>query len=669
MARQINIVITLAGILFQLCLVNPQARSQNISDLVYSGDALFLEGNYYAASQYYYQAFNIDTTRLRTAFKYADCCRLFFNYPEAARMYQYVISRDEKNKFPEARFWLGMTNKNLGIYEEALLNFQRYMKENHNPRDGMYIRALTESEACVWAKEAIKNELPVRLEHPGRIVNSEYSDFGAIQLGDSLLYYSSLQLENDLPLQGVSQGNYLTKLYESRITPASYATPVELPAKINATDLHNANICFFGNHQLFFFTRCTDERRPDLQCEIYMVNRKGGKWQKPVKLDNAVNMPGYTTTQPTLAHGEKEDILYFVSDRPGGMGGKDIWYSVIKRGKVSKPSNLGSIINTPGDEITPYYHKKTNTLFFSSDYHKGFGGFDIFRSKGAFNQWTKPLNAGYPLSTPYNDLYFTVNETDTNGYLTSNRPGSFYIKNQTCCNDIWSYKYEKKEAPPLPFTLKTDTSAAKTEYTDNNGSNEDLIREFLPLTLYFHNDEPDPATTKEYTSKNYKTTVADYLLLKDKYSEEYSRGLTGEEKIRAENDIEDFFNDYVLSGMNILDEFTSLLAKDLAGGNSVVITIKGFTSPLNTPEYNKKLAKRRIASLINYFREYRNGQLIPYMKAISEENNTLTFIEEPIGEEQSDKLVSDNPNDLRNSIYSRAAALERRIQILYYDGQ
>jgi outer membrane protein OmpA-like peptidoglycan-associated protein len=661
----------LSFILF-VCLagaVSPSLKSQTIADLMYSGDALYLEGNYYSASQYYYKAFLIDSTRLRTVSKYADCCRLFYNYEEAARMYRYLIQKDDKSKFPEAVFWLGMMYKSLGNYQEASLAFQRYTREHKDTKDPLFIRSQLEANACTWASEAVSKEAPVQLIHFGAPINSEYSDFGALQMGDSLLYFSALLLDNDLPIQGVAQGSYLTKIYESRINAGMFSNPAELSGKINQADLHNANLCFASNHQQYFFTRCADERRPDLQCELFMVYRKGGKWQKPVRLDNSINFPGSTITQPAMAHGEKEDILYFVSDRPGGFGGKDIWYAVVKRGKIGKPSNLGSLINTPGDEITPYYNNKTGELFFSSDYHAGFGGYDIFRSKGSYNHWAKPQNIGAPLNTSFNELYFTVNEVDSNGYLTSNRPGSFFIKNQTCCNDIWIYKYEQKVDLPLPFTTVAEDKKSDSVPTDTLKSNENIIRQFLPLSLYFHNDEPDPATMKESTTSNYSTALAEYVRMKDLYKTEYSKGLSGDEKIQAENDIEDFFTDVVVAGMRQLEEFTSLLYEDLSKGNSVMVTIKGFTSPLNTAEYNKALAKRRISSLINYFLEYKKGVLLPYINGTAPNQSTLVFLEEPIGEEMSDQLVSDNPNDQRNSVYSRAAALERRIQILYYDGQ
>lgn len=630
------------------------AYTQNISDLVAQGDILFREGDYFSASRYYFQAVVQDSSRLKNISKYAESCRLFLSYEEAASAYRMLIRNDTKKKFPEAWFWLGMMEKNQANYTRAGEAFREYLNDNQDNKDLLSQRAKLETEACAWAPQALRDSLPVKITHLGNDLNTVYSDFGAVQMGDSLLLFSSLQLENEQEKDSMNPGTYLTRLYESRLTPAGPFLPQALPDKINDISTHNANICFSADHQTFFFTRCPDERTPDMKCTLFMVRWKNGKWQKPQPLSEEINLQGFTATQPAIAHGPKEDVLFFVSDRPGGYGGKDIWYSVVRKGKCLEPVNLGSTINTPGDEITPFYDNRTATLSFSSDWYKGFGGFDIFTARGNYHTWEKPVHLPYPLNTSYNDLYYTVNETDSNGYFTSNRPGSLFIKNQTCCNDLYRFTYQPPKVksdsvPPTVVTIKKQ------------------IRELLPLTLYFHNDEPDPATTRETTRLNYRTTVAGYYLMKEKYREEYSRGLKGEAYEKAGNDIDAFFEDYVLKGMRQLDLFTSLLLKELESGHKVIITIKGFTSPLNTAEYNYSLAKRRISSLINYFREYEDGVFLPYLDPGDKSGGYLQFQEEPIGEEQASKLVSDNPQDLRNSVYSRAAALERRIQILYYN--
>ena len=324
------------------------------------------------------------------------------------------------------------------------------------------------------------------------------------------------------------------------------------------------------------------------------------------------------------------------------------------------PINAGPVINTPGDEITPFYDYNAGMLYFSSDWHQGFGGFDIFRTKHLNGTWNKPQNIGYPYNTSFNDLYFTINENDSSGYLTSNRPGSYYIKSQTCCNDIYSWKIEK------PKSVQKNPSIDSINKVPVLSSTL-LAKGLLPLTLYFHNDVPFSSTHVDTCDVNYKTSVAEYYLLKEKYQQEYSKGMKGMNKSQAEKDIEEFFETLVMPGMTKLESFTSLLITDLKAGSDVKITVKGYTSPLNSSEYNKHLAQRRIISLSNFFAEYQDGILLKYLNKKDAQGGRLVIEEEPIGKEQASKLVSDNPHDLRNSVFSKAAALERRIQILNYE--
>ncbi len=107
--------------------------------------------------------------------------------------------------------------------------------------------------------------------------------------------------------------------------------------------------------------------------------------------------------------------------------------------------------------------------------------------------------------------------------------------------------------------------------------------------------------------------------------------------------------------------------RDLQKGNEIRITVKGYASPLNSDEYNINLTKRRISSLLNYLKEYNGGIFEPYITDSNNNNAKLIVYEEPLGKSMASKTVSDNPNDLRNSVYSKAAAMERKIQILYYD--
>lgn len=186
------------------------------------------------------------------------------------------------------------------------------------------------------------------------------------------------------------------------------------------------------------------------------------------------------------------------------------------------------------------------------------------------------------------------------------------------------------------------------------------ISQLMPITLYFHNDQPDPKTTAVTTKKSYPVTYYDYYALKNTYKTEYSKGLAGQEKSKAETDMENFFEKNVKAEYEKLDVFTDLLLKELQSGKTVTMNVSGFASPLSNNDYNAKLSSRRISSLKNYLKEFRGGALASYI-----DSGKLIVNEDPKGESSSTKFDnSDNVNDQKNSVYSIAAAKERKIQII-----
>jgi len=148
----------------------------------------------------------------------------------------------------------------------------------------------------------------------------------------------------------------------------------------------NRQWCTFRDGRKFYFTRCLKNWQGKVICSIYLTEKTRDGWSKPEKLPLPVNDPNYTSTQPALGRTAQtnSEILYFVSDRPEGRGGLDIWYTIWNQKKklFSKPKNAGSKINTAGDEMTPFYNLPTRTLYFSSTGLAGLGGYDIFSAFG-----------------------------------------------------------------------------------------------------------------------------------------------------------------------------------------------------------------------------------------------------------------------------------------------
>jgi hypothetical protein len=182
---------------------------------------------------------------------------------------------------------------------------------------------------------------------------------------------------------------------------------------------------------------------------------------------------------------------------------------------------------------------------------------------------------------------------------------------------------------------------------------------YLPITLYFDNDQPNPRTRATTTLMTYDETVAQYLNRRQVFIDGYTVNLTGEAKKDAEEKLGRFFDYEVKGGQVKLETFASNLSLFLAGGSNLNIMVKAFASPLANADYNMALTQRRIASVRNFFRKYNNGIFESYIRSGQLQVSML-----PLGETQADVRVSDDSKNKRLSIYSPEASKERRAEIL-----
>lgn len=632
-----------------MCLfLNLESKSQ-IKQLLKQGVEANELRDFSSAAQIYNQIILIDSSKIEYQLLFADASRLNYDNETALHWYQKIFKKDNGKKYKEVPFYIATLLKNTGKYKEAKKYFDKYYKKNKSSKDAfkkqLSLKAMQEIDACDLAQIIIKNPVEAPILHLDSAVNSKVSEYAPYEV-DTFLYFSSLRDKSETDERGVGYN----KLYTSKKINNKHQKATELDSLFNKEGIHNANTCFNNDFTKIIVTRCKALNKSQYTCEMYESHYLNNTWTELKKLPSPINIDGINTTHPNIGKINNKDVLLFSSNRPGGEGGMDIWYSFMNTdGTYEKPINAGKKINTIEDEITPFYVKEINTLYFSSTWHKGLGNFDIFKSEFKVNEFTEPENVGYPINSSYNDIYYSVNSKKDKAYISSNRIGSFFEDKPSCCNDIYSFSI-----PPLTEPIKPiDT----TELLINQ------LKVLCPLTLYFHNDEPEPKTKVIVTKKNYKKTYDDYTLLKNKYISEYTKGNVGEQKEYSENRILNFFEDSLDAGMQDLEKFASLLESVLKRNEKVKITMKGFCSPLASTDYNVNLAKRRISSLQNYFIEYKDGMFLKYINNYNEAEGRIEFFNEDIGELPVSN-VSDDVNDIKNSVYSPSAASERKIQII-----
>ncbi|MDI1355545.1 MAG: hypothetical protein PSX36_11530 [bacterium] len=618
--------------------------------------------DWFGAAQYYQRLYFRDSSDFKLAYKYADASRLNYDLDVALRLYQKVAAIDNGRKFPLTFYWIAQIQKNKQQYKIAKQLFTKFYKlpvsEKRRKKYGILYyknKAKLEIDACDMAQIYINNPVQTTPEHLETTINSKLSEYAPLEK-DSAFYFSSIRFpekkgaKGEEPATSSSPVPNYSKIYKADIRFQKLKKVKALDTTFNSNVLHSANSCFSPDGKQMIISKCKAKNASEYQCELYVSTQAKNRWLTPVKMDSPINQPSVSTTQANFGTLNGKTVLFFASDRAGGEGGLDIWYSSKNEdGTYGDAVNAGKNINTVDDDITPWFVNETGTLFFSSTYHAGLGGFDVFKSEFKENAFQLPQNAGYPINSSYNDMYYSANAAGTHVYLSSNRVGSFFDNKMNCCNDIYRFTIDTTKVRPVPI----DTAKIVKEQ----------IKLLVPLTLYFHNDEPEPRTTVTITSKSYETTFNEYKALSQQYTTEYAKGLKGDEKNIATNTIENFFSDSVDAGLDNLQRFSDLLEKVMLNGETVKITMKGYCSPLASSNYNINLAKRRISSLRNYFMQTKNGWFVKYIDNQTPGEGKIILEDMDIGELPTSK-VSDNFKDKRNSVYSPYAASERKIQIL-----
>ena len=629
----------------------PALHAQDIKSLVRSGDVAFENGNYYGASVFYKRALRIKPDMPDVIYLMAESCRLDNDYAKSAKYYNKLVPA-YVDKFPLAEFYLAQMLKSRADYLMAQHHFRGFLEYYTEPHEADYysIRAAREIVACEIAQRMMFHPVDYGIVHADTSINSWYADFTLDGLRDSVSFFASIRPE------GPESSNFFSRIYMIQNEQVK-----ELPESINSPGTDVANPFWDSKNSRLYFTLSDS-----LPTRIFTIDYRDGVWVNRHELPPSVNYPGAVTTHPVVFHTDTASYVLYASDNPGGMGGFDIYYNrIYPDGSFGRPRNWGrreqgnskyaylidttSYFNTAGNEITPYYNVADSCLYFSSDWHYGMGEYDIFRMKALPGDTAAIENVGYPLNSPQNDVYFRLDRSLRRVSLTSNRDEALALKHQSCCNDIFYFDL------PEVVVEKTEEEILQEEVTIMTEQAVELI----PITLYFHNDRPDPGSWDTITDVNYETSFQLYLERENEYRKIFTAGLKGEAEWAAHDSIEDFFYTEVTGEFQKLRKFMLLMEELLERDQKIVMTIKGYTSPLNTPEYNLNLAMRRISSLENYVREYKSGLFLPYL-----ESGLLSIDRVSFGETQVKKGISDDPNDRRNSVYNPLAAMERKIQVI-----
>jgi hypothetical protein len=313
-------------------------------------------------------------------------------YTEASSDYRAAIKIDSLFFKP---VFFNMANAEMmsGDYYNALIHYNVYLAQTGMSEMNKSV-ATRNVKNCEFALKAIRNPVPFSPVNVGNGINTTEDEYWpSITADGQTLMFTRQTKEFDAESQfsGGQEDFYISYFSDNKWQKAFNAG-----APLNTTQNEGAQT-LSSNGSYMYFTACN---RPGGlgSCDIYFSVLIDGRWSEPSNLRSPVNT-SYWESQPSISADGR--TLFFSSNRPGGSGGKDIWYSKLNDKNIwTIPVNMGKTINSEGDEMSPFIHFDGRTLYFSSDGRVGMGGFDIYMTRmNDDSTWTEPRNLGYPINT------------------------------------------------------------------------------------------------------------------------------------------------------------------------------------------------------------------------------------------------------------------------------
>ena len=429
-------------------------------------DAQFQRGEYYDASVTYKKVYNKlrkkeeRPQRGEVAFKMGRCYRLLNMSARASAAFQNAL----RYEYPDSttHFMLAQALHADGKYAAALRSYDKYLE--FCPDDSLAIKC---AEGCRTAQE-IRARGSRYVVKQAKLFNSRRADFCPMYLGadcDQIYYTSTTEKATGDKKSEITGMKNADVFFSKKNEKGEWERPEPVEGELN-TEFDEGIVAFSPDAQTMYLTKARRELNAPTSVEIYTSTRSGAKWSAPVKFEitaDTLSTFGHPAVSPD------GEYLYFVSDMPGGYGGKDIWRISLKERQGSLV-NLGPDINTEGNDDFPYV-RSDGSLYFSSDGHPGMGGLDIFRATAVGDpadlRW-KVENMGFPINSAGDDFGITFGKGE-DGFFSSNRGDARGY------DHIYSFEYDPVRITIEGLVMDKDEEPVKNaiiRIVGNDGSNQ-----------------------------------------------------------------------------------------------------------------------------------------------------------------------------------------------------
>lgn len=558
-------------------------------------DAQFQRGEYYDASVTYKKVYNKlrkkeeRPQRGEVAFKMGRCYRLLNMSARASAAFQNAL----RYEYPDSttHFMLAQALHADGKYAAALRSYDKYLE--FCPDDSLAINC---AEGCRTAQE-IRARGSRYVVKQAKLFNSRRADFCPMYLGadcDQIYYTSTTEKATGDKKSEITGMKNADVFFSKKNEKGEWERPEPVEGELN-TEFDEGIVAFSPDAQTMYLTKARRELNAPTSVEIYTSTRSDAKWSAPVKFEitaDTLSTFGHPAVSPD------GEYLYFVSDMPGGYGGKDIWRISLKERQGSLV-NLGPDINTEGNDDFPYV-RSDGSLYFSSDGHPGMGGLDIFRATAVGDpadlRW-KVENMGFPINSAGDDFGITFGKGE-DGFFSSNRGDARGY------DHIYSFEYDPVRITIEGLVMDKDEEPVKNaiiRIVGNDGSNQkEVARDDGSFSFALQRGVKYVmlAGTKGYL--NQKQEFASDSTMEDaNYWVEFILPSISKPSV-----VENIFYDYDKADLRpesktAINELIAVLHDN----PNVTIEMASHTDRWGSDAYNINLSERRAKSVVDYLVE------------------------------------------------------------------
>lgn len=560
-------------------------------------------------------AANYDTTNAEANF---DAGYMYLATTGKSRGTKFLLRAYQQN--PDYRFdieyQIARSYQYALDFDKAIIYFKLYqtrLENNPNYKGADRIsmtdvnRKIIESEN---GKRYVANPSKHSIINLGREINSEFDDYAPVlNEREDELVFTSRRRDGNLN-ENVSDDNKpFEDIFFSKKAGDKWARAKNIGKNVN-TLFNESNLALSADGKTLFIYR--DENAGD----VYFSTRESDEsWTTPQPLPGDVNS---TYRETSVSISKDGNTLYFASDRPGGLGGSDIYVSTKNKvGEWTKISNMGPKINSELDEDSPYIDYDGTTLYFSSEGKAGMGGFDIYKTtlaNGKKNEWSEPENLGYPINTPDNDIFYVGSQDSERGYYSSVRDdGMGYSDIYVVTTEPDKFASEepiKKNNDLLSLLYEIKVVDAKTQMpieakvSLREGSNPIESRILKPGEFTFNIKDPDPKTynlTVEMDGYIFQNINLDIEGATEEVKMVVKKIEMKKLVVGATSILKNIYFDYGTAkfreeSYDELNKLENMMKKN----ERLVVEIAGHTDNVSSASFNKKLSQNRANSVRDF---------------------------------------------------------------------